>query len=141
MPISQKFRFVEIDRHPFPITFRDLETVAQSFINPFDIFDCRESIGRTPFYIRYVLRSQQSDSVGPFPVTTSTSRLLVISLHRVRKLRVDHHTHVPFINPHSERVSGNQHTRKSFYPIGLPLCLQNRVQASMEIFSRNARRP
>ena len=79
MPISQKFRFVEIDRHPFPITFRDLETVAQSFINPFDIFDCRESIGRTPFYIRYVLRSQQSDSVGPFPVTTSTSRLLVIS--------------------------------------------------------------
>ena len=26
MPISQKFRVVEIDRHPFPITFRDLET-------------------------------------------------------------------------------------------------------------------
>ena len=134
MPISQKFRFVEIDRHPFPITFRDLETVAQSFINPFDIFDCRESIGRTPFYIRYVLRSQQSNSVSPFPITACTPRFLVIGLHRIRKLRVDHHPYIPFIDPHSERVGGDQHTRKSFHPIGLPLCFQNRVQACMEIF-------
>ena len=134
MPISQKFRFVEIDRHPFPITFRDLETVAQSFINPFDIFDCRDSLGRTPLYIRYVLRSQQSYSISPFPVTAGTSRLLVISLHRIRKLRMDNHPHIPFIDPHSECVGSDQHTRKSFHPIRLPLCLQDRVQACMEIF-------
>ncbi len=134
MPASQKLRFIQIDRHAFPIPFCNLKTVTQRFIYPFDIFDRRESIGRTSFYIRYVLRSQQSYSISPFPVTAGTSRLLVISLHRIRKLRMDNHPHIPFIDPHSECVGSDQHTRKSFHPIRLPLCLQDRVQACMEIF-------
>ena len=134
MPVLQELRFVEIDHHSFPVAFRDLKMIAQRFVYTFDILDRREGIGRAPFYVRYVLRPQQSHGIGPFSITACTPRFLVIGFHRIGKFGMDDQPYVSLIDPHSECIGGDQHTRKSFHPIGLPLRLHNRVQAGMEIF-------
>lgn len=61
----------------------------------------------------------EKQAVGDLPVSPSSARLLVVTLHRFRERRVDHKSYVGLVNPHSERYCRADYLMEEQKPIRL----------------------